>query len=171
MALTQLPQTRTPPVTRRQFILLAAAAAGAALLAQAGGALYQFLKPAVQAGAFGSEVNAGNPREFRVGKVETVRAMHGFVSRVDKSGALVMSWRCTHLGCTVPWVEAENQFHCPCHGSIFNSRGEVQAGPAPRPLDLYPARIENNQLLVDTSHTLPRGEYNPTQLTPFPPGT
>ena len=170
MAVTQTSKNDTTPVTRRQFLLFAVAAAGVALVVQAGGALYQFLKPTAQPGGFGSTVNAGNVREFKTGTVSTVRAMHGFVSRVDQNGALVMAWRCTHLGCTVPWVDSENQFHCPCHGSIFNAKGEVQAGPAPRPLDLYPAQVVNNELVVDTSHVISREHYDPSQLTPFPPG-
>jgi cytochrome b6-f complex iron-sulfur subunit len=31
---------------------------------------------------------------------------------------------CTHLGCVVPWVAAENKFKCPCHGSQYNNQGE-----------------------------------------------
>jgi cytochrome b6-f complex iron-sulfur subunit len=157
-------------ITRRQFIGLAWAAATVALFAQAGGALYQFLKPTVPAGAFGGKVSAGNVKEFAVGSVSTVREMHGFVSRVSDKGALVMSWRCTHLGCTVPWVDAENQFHCPCHGSIYDPKGEVLAGPAPRPLDLYSAEVVDEELIVDTSSVKTRDHYDDSQLTPFPPG-
>jgi cytochrome b6-f complex iron-sulfur subunit len=159
---------KSEPVTRRQFIGWVWAAATVALFVQAGGALYQFMKPIVQAGGFGSKVSAGNVKEFKVGSVNTIREMHGFVSRVDQKGALVMSWKCTHLGCTVPWVAEEKRFHCPCHGSIYDTKGVVVAGPAPRPLDLYPAEVVNNELVVDTSHAIERTHYDDSQITPFP---
>ena len=38
---------------------------------------------------------------------------------------------CTHLGCVVPWNQAENKFICPCHGSQYNDQGRVVRGPAP----------------------------------------
>eukprot|EP00199_Chlamydomonas_sp_CCMP681_P006018 CAMPEP_0119101368 /NCGR_PEP_ID=MMETSP1180-20130426/442_1 /TAXON_ID=3052 ORGANISM="Chlamydomonas cf sp, Strain CCMP681" /NCGR_SAMPLE_ID=MMETSP1180 /ASSEMBLY_ACC=CAM_ASM_000741 /LENGTH=208 /DNA_ID=CAMNT_0007085483 /DNA_START=28 /DNA_END=654 /DNA_ORIENTATION=+ len=43
---------------------------------------------------------------------------------------------CTHLGCVVPWVAAENKFKCPCHGSQYNFQGKVVRGPAPLSLAL-----------------------------------
>jgi cytochrome b6-f complex iron-sulfur subunit len=157
--------------TRREFIGWAWAVASIALIGQAAGALYEFLQPFVHPGGFGSKVSAGNIKEFKLGSVSTVREMHGFVSRVEPQGALVMSWKCTHLGCTVPWVDAENQFHCPCHGSIYNTKGEVISGPAPRPLDLYPAQVVNNELIVDTGQVIARERFGESQITPFPPGS
>jgi Rieske Fe-S protein len=38
---------------------------------------------------------------------------------------------CTHLGCVVPWNQAEKKFICPCHGSQYNDQGRVVRGPAP----------------------------------------
>jgi cytochrome b6-f complex iron-sulfur subunit len=48
---------------------------------------------------------------------------------------------CTHLGCVVPWVNAENKFKCPCHGSQYDSTGKKIRGPAPLSLALAHADI------------------------------
>jgi cytochrome b6-f complex iron-sulfur subunit len=42
---------------------------------------------------------------------------------------------CTHLGCTPSWLNAEQKFKCPCHGSGFYMNGINFEGPAPRPLE------------------------------------
>jgi cytochrome b6-f complex iron-sulfur subunit len=169
MSLAKTSEGNSNAVSRRQFLVLAWAVASLTLIVQAAVALYQFLKPTAQAGAFGSKLSAGNVREFQVGKVSTIRAVRGYVSRLGPEGALVMSWRCTHLGCTVPWIESEGKFHCPCHGSIFNTKGEVLAGPAPRPLDLYSAEVVDNKLIVGTSRVITRTQFEASQVVPFPP--
>ncbi len=57
---------------------------------------------------------------------------------------------CTHLGCTPNWVEERRRFECPCHGSIFDEKGVVIAGPAPRPLPWYlVTRTASGRLSVD----------------------
>ena len=170
MSLANAQPDKSNAMNRRQFIGLAWAAASGALVVQAGLALYQFLKPTQQAGAFGAKVSAGDVREFKRGTVSTIREMHGFVSRIGPEGVLVMAWRCPHLGCTVPWVEAEQRFNCPCHGSIYNEKGEVLGGPAPRPLDLYPAEVVGNELIVDTSRVIQRTRFEAAQVVPLPPG-
>ena len=60
--------------------------------------------------------------------------------------------RCTHLGCTPEWKEAENKFKCPCHGSGFDPEGVNFEGPAPRPLDRAHVEIDaTGRIIVDTS--------------------
>eukprot|EP00210_Caulerpa_lentillifera_P005213 g4980.t1 len=49
---------------------------------------------------------------------------------------------CTHLGCVVPWNQAEKKFKCPCHGSQYDGTGKVVRGPAP--LSLALAHCETN---------------------------
>jgi len=58
---------------------------------------------------------------------------------------------CTHLGCVVPWVAAENKFKCPCHGSQYNAEGKVVRGPAP--LSLALAHADTNEAGVVTFST------------------
>jgi cytochrome b6-f complex iron-sulfur subunit len=61
---------------------------------------------------------------------------------------------CTHLGCTPNWLEAEQKFKCPCHGSGFYKDGINFEGPAPRPLERYAIRVaDDGQLEVDKSRT------------------
>jgi menaquinol-cytochrome c reductase iron-sulfur subunit len=56
--------------------------------------------------------------------------------------------QCTHLGCGYHFEAAKNEFFCPCHMSFFAIDGKVLAGPAPRPLDQYVTKIENNHLQI-----------------------
>lgn len=38
--------------------------------------------------------------------------------------------RCPHLGCALKWNPEENSWDCPCHGSRFDSDGNLIDGPA-----------------------------------------
>ncbi|HEY5657887.1 MAG TPA: Rieske 2Fe-2S domain-containing protein, partial [Myxococcota bacterium] len=58
----------------------------------------------------------------------------------------------------------EQRFACPCHGSAFDVRGDVLNPPAPRALDLFPVRIENGVVKVDTSAPLRRTVFHPAQV-------
>lgn len=81
----------------------------------------------------------------------------------NDDGSLALYWKCPHLGCTVPWSPPEDMWHCPCHGSIFNRHGERVAGPAPRPMDLMPMRVEGNNVIVETGTIIQRSEWQPEQ--------
>jgi Rieske Fe-S protein len=50
---------------------------------------------------------------------------------------VALSNRCMHLGCPVRYVQAAERFICPCHGGVYNFRGEVAGGPPVRPLDRF----------------------------------
>lgn len=53
---------------------------------------------------------------------------------------------CTHLGCTV--AVTPDRLVCPCHGSVFDRRGNVHKGPADRPLPKYAVEDKGEHLLV-----------------------
>ena len=55
---------------------------------------------------------------------------------------------CTHLGCTFPWNEVDQQFQCPCHGSRYAPNGKVVRGPANRPLKLVRVQVEGEYIWI-----------------------
>jgi cytochrome b6-f complex iron-sulfur subunit len=110
-------------------------------------------------------VTAGAVDKFEANSVTAFIRGRFYLARLEDGGFLALSSKCTHLGCTVPWVEKEMKFACPCHGSAFDITGEVIHSPAPRPLDIYPISIENNIVKVDTSKSLKRREFREEQVT------
>lgn len=52
------------------------------------------------------------------------------------SGKEAISLSCTHQGCTVQRQD-DGQFHCPCHGAVFDAEGRVVIGPAQRDLPRF----------------------------------
>jgi len=83
---------------------------------------------------------------------------------MEDGGFLAVSRKCTHLGCTVPWLDKEKKFACPCHGSAFDIRGEVLSPPAPRALNIYRLFIENNRVKVDTGKQIKRTKFQSDQV-------
>jgi cytochrome b6-f complex iron-sulfur subunit len=69
----------------------------------------------------------------------------------DPNALAAVSPICTHAGCTVNWMQDQDKFVCPCHGSQFAIDGKVLQGPAQKPLPVYTAKIEGDQVLVQES--------------------
>jgi menaquinol-cytochrome c reductase iron-sulfur subunit len=69
---------------------------------------------------------------------------------------VAISTRCMHLGCPVRFVEAAGRFICPCHGGVYNFRGEVDGGPPVRPLDRFYTRVRSNQLEIGPRYSVNR---------------
>jgi len=152
-------------MSRRSFLNLALGSSLGLLLAQWGAALLKFLRPATSgSGGFGGLIFAGQIDEFAIGSINHILAGRFYIMRTE-DGLLALWHRCTHLGCAVPWVEQEDQFHCPCHGSLFNTVGEVTGGPAPRPLDIFPVTVSNGEVWVDTGSPIQRARFDRSQFT------
>ncbi len=71
-----------------------------------------------------------------------------WVVKKPDGSVTVFSPICPHLGCAYNWHPAKKEFICPCHGSVFSINGRVLAGPAPRPLDTLPYKMESGILYV-----------------------
>lgn len=102
-----------------------------------------------------SRFKVGFPPDFAPGQVETkfVAQFGVWVVNTEYQGqSQIVALRtvCTHLGCTPNWLEAEQKFKCPCHGSGFYKDGVNFEGPAPRPLERYAIRLaDDGQIEVD----------------------
>ena len=74
-----------------------------------------------------------------------------WVHRENKDRLIAFSANCTHLGCPVRWEQDAELFMCPCHGGVYYKDGTVAAGPPPKSLNQYQARIKNGNVEVMAS--------------------
>jgi cytochrome b6-f complex iron-sulfur subunit len=99
----------------------------------------------------------GPPTDYAPGTVSTKwqAQFNIWVVNAEVDGVrsiYALSTVCTHLGCTPNWLEGEQKFKCPCHGSGFYKSGINFEGPAPRPLERVGLRLsEDGMLEVDKS--------------------
>jgi len=83
--------------------------------------------------------------EFKKDRPELFDPGTGVTYPVVNMGFTIFSPICPHLGCRYSWVQAQNKFICPCHGSEYSNIGTHLAGPAPRGLDPLPLRETNGK--------------------------
>jgi cytochrome b6-f complex iron-sulfur subunit len=104
-----------------------------------------------------SKFKIGPPSDYPFGAVSTkwksefaVWIVHTVYN--GESVVYALSTVCTHLGCTPNWLEAEQKFKCPCHGSGFYINGVNFEGPAPRPLERHAIQLAADGMLeIDKS--------------------
>lgn len=68
--------------------------------------------------------------------------------RQSADTVLAFSRRCTHQGCTTGAFN-NGVSSCPCHGSRYNTSGQVIQGPAPAPLPQYQATLDGENLIIE----------------------
>ncbi|HEX4414983.1 MAG TPA: ubiquinol-cytochrome c reductase iron-sulfur subunit [Lacipirellulaceae bacterium] len=106
-----------------------------------------------------SKFSVGTTDKFSPGQVETrFKAQFGvWIVNTEYNGQqeiFALKSVCTHLGCTPNWLDAEQKFKCPCHGSGYYKDGINFEGPAPRPLERYAISIgSDGSIEVDKSRT------------------
>ena len=174
------------PLTRRSLLLGGFWASLLLAAVAVVGPPLDFVWPRRQGAAFGGEVfvpaaevppPGSEPIRFPLGRF--------YLSHLDSGqegspgGILAVYWKCTHLGCTVPWRPefkfqgATGWFRCPCHGSTYTSGSAILVyGPAPRPLDLFDVTVkENGDLVVNTGEITLGSEDNPRRVVPYEPAS
>ena len=153
-------------ISRRDFIKITTAAVGTFIGAAIGLPAITFLiDPALKPGSKDAWIPLGKLENFEVGKPipasftrstvngweKTVNSYGVFVLRKSDTETVVLSNKCTHLGCHVNWNAEELEFICPCHDAQFGLNGDVLGGPPPRPLDTYSGdqlKVEDGTLLI-----------------------
>ena len=141
-------------ISRRDFMKVTTGVIGGIITIAIGAPVIDYLvDPALRAGAKEAWIPIGKldsipidtptPFSFTRTKVNgwerTGTSFGGFIIRKspDSKDILILSSRCTHLGCSINWHADANEFICPCHDARFSKEGKVLDGPPPRPLDQY----------------------------------
>ena len=152
---------------RRGFLVFLWTGLGLAALLELIWVATTFLRPAASQARKDdiAELMAVGPVDaFTTGTVTAFPRGRFYMARLDDGGFLALSRRCPHLGCTLPWVEEEQRFVCPCHSSVFDIRGEVVSSPAPRAMDQHRVVIENEIVRVDAGKIIKRDRFKGDQL-------
>lgn len=118
------------------------------------------------------------PREIRLGTIGRLRSRAiGTVQKASSGrssvysvrvpeGLLAVWGRCPQDDCFVTWrprdrsedaIAATGRFCCSCDASVFDRRGGIVAGPAPRPLDVLPIELgEGGSVVARSSNPFKR---------------
>jgi cytochrome b6-f complex iron-sulfur subunit len=119
-----------------------------------GFAVYTFAKYLFPPGAFSAQAESEGVRisfaELPVGsaKVFRYKGQPSIAIRMSDKSVRALSAVCTHLGCIVKWDSAKQLLVCPCHAALFDSNGNVVSGPAPRPLQSYPTKVTQDEVII-----------------------
>ena len=151
-----------PSLSRRQLLNFLT---GATVAATAGSALYpiaQFFVPpreVTEGGGILAKDKLGNAipaSQILAEPIGTRALIAGLASEptyltIQSDGSLSPMGivdNCTHLGCTFPWNANDQQFQCPCHGSLYDPDGKVVRGPAPLPLKIVHVAVKDNAIWI-----------------------
>lgn len=136
------PKVEVAAPSRREFLYYIWGASIVLLLGEATAGIIWFALPRFKEGTFGG-VFSLTPDKVPATDAGPLNVPEGrfWVSNVEGEGLVVLYGVCTHLGCLPKWVDNNNRFECPCHGSKYEKNGRYIEGPAPRSLDRFPTTI------------------------------
>ena len=101
-------------------------------------------------------ITIGDSSQFPVDTYTYLNEHNLFVYR-DHEGIRAVSAICTHLGCIIE--KSSDGFECPCHGSCYNTKGEVLSGPAPRDLSWYQVSGQTGgKIVIDPGKVVGAGD-------------
>jgi Rieske Fe-S protein len=102
-----------------------------------------------QATAGGVQVQAGTGPLAAVGGRALVQSPQGsfLLARTGEGTFTALAAICTHEQCTVTGLDGAI-YVCPCHGSRYNSGGQVVAGPAPQALQTFATTFDGGVVTI-----------------------
>jgi cytochrome b6-f complex iron-sulfur subunit len=106
------------------------------------------------------------PDKYPLGSITFFEDKKLFLFR-EKGGFRACTAICPHLRCvTGPFIGPPGaapeilRSRCPCHGSIFDGRGRVLGGPAPRGLEFFQVtKSPDGRLFVDARKAVSPSEH------------
>ncbi|UCG24125.1 MAG: ubiquinol-cytochrome c reductase iron-sulfur subunit [Chloroflexota bacterium] len=173
-------------LTRREFLYYIWGGSIALFIVEFTGLMVWFMLPRFREGEFGGtftlpvdilpDVNAP-PFNFPDGRFwlvnvnnddpEGCERMWKAPGDEDIVGAAAIYKVCTHLGCIYAWVDANDRYECPCHGSKYRLDGRRIEDPAPRDLDRFKlSALDDSETVIAESSVSSDGTYETLQLPP-----
>ena len=138
--------------SRREFLYYIWGASIALLLGEATAGIIWFAIPRFKEGTFGGIFSLAPSKVPPVNAAPYHEAAGRFwVSNTDH-GLVVLYGVCPHLGCLPNWIQTNNRFECPCHGSKYQLDGHYIEGPAPRSMDRFATVLtfnDGSQVVMD----------------------
>ncbi len=133
-------------VNRQEFLNIAWLASLGFLTVGLSGVTLIFSWPRLREGEFGGIFSPGPVANLpqRGSSPENFPKVRLWLSNTEE-GLLALYKVCPHLGCIYAWNDQEFKFICPCHGSQYENDGDYISGPAPRSLDRFSIRIEDEE--------------------------
>jgi len=108
------------------------------------------LNSTISGNTFVLNIDASSPLNT-VGNAALVQASgrQFLVARTAQDTFVTLTATCTHEACTVTGFQNQ-QYVCPCHGSVYSLSGTNVSGPAPRPLQSFGTSFSGSILTVAT---------------------
>jgi len=172
-------------LTRREFLYYIWGASIALVTVEFTGLIVWFMLPRFREGEFGGtftlpiellpDVNEP-PFNFPDGRFWLVNVDNEIQAGCERmwsaegdgaiKGAVAIYKVCTHLGCIYAWVNANNRYECPCHGSKYRLDGRRIKDPAPRNLDRFKLVVLDDAETIIAESAL--GDDGTYQAIPIP---
>jgi cytochrome b6-f complex iron-sulfur subunit len=126
---------------------------GGGFVASLGSFIYpilRFVNPPEVSEAPVNEVAAGSQNDLAVhtGKMVRFGSRPVLLIRTSETEWRAFDGTCTHLNCTVQYLQEGRQIWCACHNGLFDLNGKVVSGPPPRALTQYEVHVRGDEVVI-----------------------